>query len=162
RRHTRFSRDWSSDVCSSDLVPSDPAAPDEEIAVQVRNGTRTDTEAAVPGRAGAVRSLLEDKGFTAATADTASCLSEQRTVVRYPSADLEGDAHRVAEVPGLPASSLERSTEVSGVTLLVGADWREGTAYRAPEEDDTTPESAQPLNGADDTACMHVDPAFSW
>src|SRR5690606_39967338 len=22
RRHTRFSRDWSSDVCSSDLVPS--------------------------------------------------------------------------------------------------------------------------------------------
>src|SRR5207302_2444938 len=23
RRHTRFSRDWSSDVCSSDLVPVD-------------------------------------------------------------------------------------------------------------------------------------------
>src|SRR5690606_40090775 len=22
RRHTRFSRDWSSDVCSSDLIPS--------------------------------------------------------------------------------------------------------------------------------------------
>src|SRR5690606_40560576 len=27
RRHTRFSRDWSSDVCSSDL--GDPAAPDD-------------------------------------------------------------------------------------------------------------------------------------
>src|SRR5690606_13111612 len=24
RRHTRFSRDWSSDVCSSDLAPSEP------------------------------------------------------------------------------------------------------------------------------------------
>src|SRR5207302_5821067 len=24
RRHTRFSRDWSSDVCSSDLAPADP------------------------------------------------------------------------------------------------------------------------------------------
>src|SRR5690606_41131688 len=24
RRHTRFSRDWSSDVCSSDLVPTYP------------------------------------------------------------------------------------------------------------------------------------------
>src|SRR5690606_40577680 len=24
RRHTRFSRDWSSDVCSSDLVPHGP------------------------------------------------------------------------------------------------------------------------------------------
>src|SRR5690606_40265587 len=28
RRHTRFSRDWSSDVCSSDLMPSSlPPAP---------------------------------------------------------------------------------------------------------------------------------------
>src|SRR5690606_39826520 len=27
RRHTRFSRDWSSDVCSSDLVVGLPAAP---------------------------------------------------------------------------------------------------------------------------------------
>src|SRR5207302_10092625 len=26
RRHTRFSRDWSSDVCSSDLTPSTCAA----------------------------------------------------------------------------------------------------------------------------------------
>src|SRR5690606_32741267 len=26
RRHTRFSRDWSSDVCSSDLAPSPPGA----------------------------------------------------------------------------------------------------------------------------------------
>src|SRR5690606_39486263 len=26
RRHTRFSRDWSSDVCSSDLRPSQPAS----------------------------------------------------------------------------------------------------------------------------------------
>src|SRR5690606_40421132 len=25
RRHTRFSRDWSSDVCSSDLAQADPA-----------------------------------------------------------------------------------------------------------------------------------------
>src|SRR5690606_39499774 len=27
RRHTRFSRDWSSDVCSSDLTPGGGAAP---------------------------------------------------------------------------------------------------------------------------------------
>src|SRR5690606_40974122 len=26
RRHTRFSRDWSSDVCSSDLTPFGPGA----------------------------------------------------------------------------------------------------------------------------------------
>src|SRR5690606_39355701 len=27
RRHTKFSRDWSSDVCSSDLPPSPPSPP---------------------------------------------------------------------------------------------------------------------------------------
>ena len=50
----------------------------------------------------------------------------------------------------------------SGVTLVVGADWREGTRYEASEEDNTTPDSAKPLNGADETACMHVDPAYTW
>lgn len=49
-----------------------------------------------------------------------------------------------------------------GVTLVVGADWREGATYKAPEEDNTTPETAQALNGADDKACMHVSPGFTW
>src|SRR5690606_16868759 len=31
RRHTRFSRDWSSDVCSSDLIGSVPDMPEWEI-----------------------------------------------------------------------------------------------------------------------------------
>ncbi|NED01267.1 LytR family transcriptional regulator, partial [Streptomyces sp. SID6648] len=53
-------------------------------------------------------------------------------------------------------------TDVSGVTLVVGADWREGTAYREPGSDDSTPESAEALNGADDSACMHVNPGFTW
>src|SRR5690606_39440266 len=32
RRHTRFSRDWSSDVCSSDLQPIGRIAQPEEVA----------------------------------------------------------------------------------------------------------------------------------
>src|SRR5690606_40972307 len=37
RRHTRFSRDWSSDVCSSDLEPYDNAgllvgSPDDDVS----------------------------------------------------------------------------------------------------------------------------------
>ncbi|MFC0495305.1 LytR C-terminal domain-containing protein [Streptomyces mutabilis] len=143
-------------------APTDPAAPDEEIAVQVRNGTRTDSTAAARGRANTVAGLLVEQGFDRAVADPAVLPSEDRTVIRYPSADLEGDARRVAEALGIPPSSVQRSTDVSGVTLIVGADWREGTAYRAPESDDTTPESAEALNGADDSACMHVNPAFSW
>ncbi|PZT69352.1 LytR family transcriptional regulator [Streptomyces sp. SW4] len=143
-------------------TPADPAADDAEIAVQVRNGTRTDTLAPARGRAGTIAGLLTEKGFAQAVADQSTVQSEERTVVRYPSADLEGDARRVAEALGVPASAVQRSTDVSGVTLVVGADWREGTEYRAPERDDTTPESADALNGADDSACMKVDPAFTW
>src|SRR5258707_8042682 len=36
RRHTRYWRDWSSDVCSSDLAPDDPG---EVIGVIGRSGT---------------------------------------------------------------------------------------------------------------------------
>ncbi len=143
-------------------TPADPAAPDGEIAVQVRNGTRTDDRAPAPGRASTVAGLLVDKGFAKAVDDPSVLPSEERTVVRYPSADLEGDALRVAESLGIPANSVERSTDVSGVTLTVGADWREDTAYRAPGSDDSTPESAEALNGADENACMHVNPAFTW
>src|SRR5690606_40414765 len=37
RRHTRFSRDWSSDVCSSDLVPT----LDGRATIQIPAGTQT-------------------------------------------------------------------------------------------------------------------------
>ncbi|ANB06780.1 transcriptional regulator [Streptomyces ambofaciens] len=142
--------------------PADPAAPDDALAVQVRNGTRTDRLGTAPGRANTVAGLLVEQGFTQAVADPSVLPSEDRTVVRYPSADLEGDARRVAESLGVPVGSVQRSTDVSGVTLIVGADWREGTAYEAPVSDDRTPESAQALNGADESTCMHVDPAFTW
>ncbi|MEU0967812.1 hypothetical protein ABZ357_21120 [Streptomyces sp. NPDC005917] len=55
---------------------------------------------------------------------------------------------------------MKKSTGVDGVTLVVGADWRSGTKYTA--DDDTTPESASALNASDTTACMHVDPDYTW
>ncbi|MFC5953277.1 LCP family protein [Streptomyces pratens] len=137
-------------------------ADDDRIAVQVVNGTRTDALGAASGRASAVAGLLQEKGFTGATADTAASLSEQLTLVRYPSADLKGNALRIAESLGIPESSVRQSTDVSGVTLVVGADWREGTAYKAPAQDYTMPESAKALNGADDSACMEVNPNYTW
>ncbi|MGI5426278.1 LCP family protein [Streptomyces sp. CA-179760] len=147
---------------AAEETSTDPAAPDDEIPVQVRNGTRTDTLAPARGRTGTVAGLLKEEGFTQAMADTTGSWSEDRTVVRYPSADLEGDAQRLAKALGIPLSSVKRSTDVSGITLVVGADWREGTSYKAPEENDKTPKSAEALNGADDKACMHVNPAFTW
>lgn len=141
---------------------TDPAAADDKIAVQVQNGTRTSTTAPVPGRARDVAQLLVDKGFTQAEADSSTVLSEGKTVIRYPSADLEGDAQRVAKALGVPTSSVKKSTSVSGVTLIVGADWMSGTKYKAPADDNTTPTSADALNGSDTTACMHVDPDYIW
>ncbi|MGW3148676.1 LCP family protein [Streptomyces sp. NPDC001177] len=141
---------------------TDPAAADDRIAVQVQNGTQSGTEAAVTGRAGTIAQLLVGKGFDQAVADTSTLLSEDKTVVRYPSADLEGDAQRVAKALGVPSGQVKKSTDVSGVTLVVGADWRSGTKYTAAEEDDRTPESASALNGADTKACMHVDPDYTW
>ncbi|MEG8279480.1 LCP family protein [Streptomyces sp. AHA2] len=145
-----------------DKTSDDPAAADAEIAVQVRNGTRTDTLAPAGGRTSAVAGLLKERGFTQAVADTDGSWSEKTTVVRYPSADLEGDAQRVARALGIPLGSVKRSTDVSGVTLVVGADWRTGDDYEAPERSDRTPESAQALNGADDKACMKVGTGFTW
>ncbi|MFF8973311.1 LCP family protein [Streptomyces sp. NPDC014995] len=141
---------------------TDPAAADDEIAVQVHNSTYTDTLGAARGRALAVTQLLVGKGFTQAVADTSPATTEETTVIRYPSADLRADAQRVATALGIPSSQVKKSTDVSGVTLFVGADWRSGSAYEAPEEDNTTPESAQTMNASDTSQCMHVDPDYTW
>ncbi|MCX5437755.1 MULTISPECIES: LCP family protein [unclassified Streptomyces] len=141
----------------------DPAAADGEIAVQVQNGTRTAELPAASGRAGTVAQILTAKGFTKASADQAQSLSEEKTVIRFPSVDLEGDAQRVAKSLGIPLSSVKKSTDVSGVTLVVGDDWREGNSYpKASKDDDTTPDTALALNGSDTKACMKVNKNFTW
>ncbi|MGW6736866.1 LCP family protein [Streptomyces sp. NPDC055013] len=147
---------------TEEKTSTDPAAADDEIAVQVQNGTRTDVLAPAQGRATTIAGLLVDEGFTQAVADASATPTADTTLVRFPSADLEGDAQRLAKALGIPADAVERSTDVSGVTLVVGADWREGTAYKAPKQDDRTPDTAEALNASDTKACMKVDPDFTW
>ncbi|WP_055702602.1 LCP family protein [Streptomyces silaceus] len=148
---------------AEEKLSDDPAAADDKIAVQVQNGTRSATEPPAGGRASAVAQLLAGKGFTKATPDTTTALSEEKTVIRYPSAELEGDAQRIAKSLGMRLSSVKKSTDVSGVTLVVGADWREGdTPPKAKKNDDRTPDSADALSGSDKKACMKVDPNFTW
>ncbi|MER5752148.1 LCP family protein [Streptomyces sp. NPDC002088] len=141
---------------------TDPAAADDKIAVQVQNGTRTSTLSPVSGRATAVAQLLAGKGFTQAVADTSAATAEDTTLIRYPSADLQGDAERVAKAMGIPTSAVEKSTDVSGVTLVVGADWRSGTTYKAPADDDKTPKTAEAINASDTSQCMKVNPDYTW
>ncbi|MFJ9537303.1 LCP family protein [Streptomyces sp. NPDC101225] len=140
-----------------------PSAPDDRIGVLVQNATGSATLAPVPGRAGAVAGELVRKGFARAAKDTTAGLREGRTVVRYPTAELEGDAQRVAKSLGIPLSSVQRSTDVSGVTLAVGADWRAGASYQHAEpEGDGLPSSADSINGSDSSQCMDVYAPYRW
>ncbi|MCZ2526880.1 LCP family protein [Streptomyces sp. HB2AG] len=144
--------------------PEDAPAARDGIAVTVLNGTGTVAQAPVPGRAAAVAGLLTADGFTQAAAD-ATPKSQADTTVSYPSADLEADAKLVAEALGVPGSAVRKSSAVQSVTVVVGADWREGRTYPekpAAGQDDKAPDSASALNAADDGACMKVNPRYSW
>ncbi|MDQ0796008.1 LCP family protein [Streptomyces sp. B1I3] len=143
-------------------VTKDPAAPTGEIAVSVRNATGTDTLAPARGRASTVGKLLTDAGFARATIDSQDVEPAARTGILYPSADMEGDAQAVAKTLGIPVSQVKKSTDVSGITLAVGADWREDGAYPASGAEEKTPDTAKALNGEDEGACMHVNPNYTW
>ncbi|WP_326582333.1 LCP family protein [Streptomyces sp. NBC_00481] len=147
---------------TEDATSDDPAAAKDEIGVLVINGTMTSTLAPIAGRAHTVSRLLVEEGFAKSSSSTTTAVVEDKTVVRYPSAELEGDAQAVAKALGIPLGQVEKSTDVSGITLVVGADWREGNEYKAEKDDDTTPESADALNGANKKACMEVNPNFTW
>ncbi|MFE1841262.1 LCP family protein [Streptomyces sviceus] len=141
-----------------------PSAPDDEIGVLVQNATATSTLGPVGGRAGTIAEELVRKGFSQASKDASAGLSEDRTVVRYPSADLEGDAQRIAKSLGIPMSSVKKSTDVSGVTVVVGADWRTGTAYPKQSEAKAgeVPGNADAINGSDTGQCMDVYGVYQW
>ncbi|WP_434098932.1 LCP family protein [Streptomyces xantholiticus] len=141
----------------------DEAAAPEEIAVMVQNGTGGDGQIAQGGRATAVTGLLVDKGFALAKAD--STLDPQKTtIIRFSNAELEGDAQAVAKSLGIPLSSVKKSTDATGIQLIVGADWREGDAYpkSAARTDNKTPDTANVLQGDDEGACMPVQKGFTW
>ncbi|NEA51623.1 LCP family protein [Streptomyces sp. SID10815] len=144
---------------------ADPAHPDDQIGVMVQNGTRTSSLSPVRHRAADISDVLVGKGFTKASADASVTPDADKTVVRYPSADLKGDAERVAKALGIPVSSVEKSTDVSGVTLVVGADWRTGSSYpkeAAPKAGDI-PKSSDAINGADTGQCMDVsEKIYTW
>jgi LCP family protein required for cell wall assembly len=151
-------------------APADPAAPKSEIAVTVQNGTRTAAQTAVVGRAAVITEYLGQLGFVRAAVDATS-KSSADTTVSYPEEDLRGDALAVAEALGLPKSAVRHSPTAAGITVVIGADWRTGTAYPASaggdgaggtESDNKAPDSVNALSGDDTSACMKVNPVHVW
>ncbi|MFJ4781017.1 LCP family protein [Streptomyces sp. NPDC088762] len=141
-----------------------PAAPPSRIAVAVRNATggKDGAQARAKNRASDVAALLTGKGFTKATAETQTG-AEDTTVIRFAGDSQAADAAAVATALGLPASAVQKSDEVAGITLFVGKDWRTGDAPTPPPPAPTkAPDSAHALNGDNDQACMPIQPGFTW
>ncbi|MGW7368227.1 LCP family protein [Streptomyces sp. NPDC054841] len=139
----------------------DPVAPAAETGVTVQNGTYTPELGSVKGRATEIKEILSGKGYTRASADPTSD-PQPKTVVRFPSAELEGEAQAVAKSLGIPVSYVKKSTDVSGVTVIVGADWRTGDTFPKAATPTVSKDDTEALNGADKGACMDVYKPYRW
>ncbi|MFD7558351.1 LCP family protein [Streptomyces sp. NPDC059835] len=143
-----------------------PAQAPAKIAVSVVNATngKDGAQAKVKNRASEIASLMIRKGFTKTSSETtATTGGEDTTVVRFADDAQAADAAAVATALGLPASSVLKSEEVSGITLYVGKDWRTGDAPApAPPAPTSLPTSAHALNGDNEGACMAIQPGFTW
>ncbi|WP_037871259.1 LCP family protein [Streptomyces sp. SPB074] len=138
-----------------------PAHPAASLGIQVLNASGTGAEAPVRGRAGQVVARLKTKGYTRAEIN-AQRTPGQETAVLFPASVPKADAQAAGKALGIPADLLRKSADVSRLTILVGTDWREDTAYPAEKQPKKAPDSAAVLNGEDKGACMPVQPGFTW
>jgi LCP family protein required for cell wall assembly len=98
-----------------------PTVPASRITVRVRNGT------GLGGRATAVADALTAKGFAPGTSAGNAPAPAAATTLTY-GPQQKDQAQTVARALGLPASHLRQGT-ATGLTLVIGADWRTGTAF---------------------------------
>lgn len=146
---------------------SESKVPKDQIAATVVNGTGSTALAPVAGRATQIAGVLSSAGYGKAVASDMVKPAEESGVT-YAKSDQKGEAQEVAKSLGLPGSSVEKSSDSSapGVTVVVGADWREGTAYPAEEkkkrDSKAVPDSAASLRGDNTKACMDVNPNYTF
>ncbi|MFF5506465.1 LCP family protein [Streptomyces roseolus] len=145
---------------SASATPKATAAAPATLAVTVVNGTDGGDEPPVEGRAKDIAEALAGKGFTQA-GTSKDPKPSKGTVVAYPKAAGDqgrADAESVAAALGLPPSTVRADANVPGLTLVVGADWREGVTYEKPKQ-----EAGDLPEGADDKAsCMEVYSVYKW
>ncbi|MFD0372969.1 LCP family protein [Streptomyces sp. NPDC059071] len=145
---------------SSSAKPSVAAEAPDSFAVTVINGTAGDGQAPAEGRATTVSKQLRDKGFDQADASR-DAQPRKDTVVFYPKSDGDqgkANAQSVATALGLPASAVRADAKVTDVTLVVGADWREGTTYKKPQ----VAAGDLPEGASDKADCMDVYSIYQW
>ncbi|MFD7105236.1 LCP family protein [Streptomyces celluloflavus] len=148
-----------------------PSTPLGQLKVVVQNGTSSAVSGPVSGRAAVIQQHLAGLGYTAAGTDS-TLIAQADTTLAYRDAAQRGDALALAKALGLPKDAVKESGTVSGLRLVVGNDWRTGSAYPKAAGGDRTdtadsapkkaPESADALNGEDTKACMTVNPQYSF
>ncbi|MGY0061139.1 LCP family protein [Streptomyces sp. LZ34] len=150
------------DKKKKDKVPA-PSQAKGELPVVVQNGTGSTVLGPVSGRAGDITNELIRLGYAKADANT-ELTSQADTTISYPGEAKQGDALAVAKALGLPKSAVKESQSVTEVTLVVGNDWREGTAYPksgASADEDKAPQIDDKING-EEKKCMDVNPGYTF
>ncbi|WP_405838841.1 LCP family protein [Streptomyces platensis] len=142
-----------------------PSTPKDQLKVVVQNGTNSTVNGPVSGRASAIQQQLSGLGYTAAGTDSA-LTTQADTTVTYRDKAQRGDALALAKALGLPKDAVRESSSATGMRLVVGNDWRTGSAYPEQPGDekgaDKAPDSADALNGEDTKACMKVNPSYAF
>src|SRR2546430_2170234 len=119
RRHTRFDCDWSSDVCSSDLVQSSPGVHQGYDYSRTRNPTRDALQAALASLEGGAAGFAFASGM-AAIATVLELLDAGSHIVAMH--DLYGGSYRLLEdVRKRSAGHRVSFVDLSNPTALAGA-----------------------------------------
>ncbi|ARF55611.1 LCP family protein [Streptomyces gilvosporeus] len=142
-----------------------PSTAKSALKVVVQNGTNSTVNGPVSGRASVVQERLAQLGYTAAGTDS-SLITQADTTLVYGDTARRGDALALAKALDLPKSAVKQSSSATELRLVVGNDWRTGTAYPKQQGDDKpadkAPDSADALNGNDTKACMKVNPGYTF
>ncbi|MFE0374994.1 LCP family protein [Streptomyces inhibens] len=144
----------------------DPKAstPKDQLKVVVQNGTNSTVTGPVSGRASVIQQQLAGLGYTSAGTDSA-LITQADTTLTYRDKGQRGDALALAKALGLPKDAVRESSSATGMRLVVGNDWRSGSAYPKSGDKkgaDKAPDSADALNGEDTKACMKVNPQYTF
>lgn len=150
---------------SGSTTPASPSASAPNAAnvltstvhAQVENGS------GINGRAADIAQALVTDGFTSGDITTATANVRATTVLYYPSTRADSAA-AVAQALNIPTSAMHESSNYSEVTVVIGQDWKTGTALGGGTASAGTPtgvassapSSSLETNAGDGNACMVV------
>jgi LCP family protein required for cell wall assembly len=127
--------------------------PPSQISVTVQNGT------GITGRAAAVADALARQGF-ASGGGTGNALSPASATTLTYGPGQKAEAQTVAEALGLPSSHLEQGSG-TGLVLVIGSDWTDGTSYPddGGQDDGSAPAPADTKAAVADAHAQTADQA---